>query len=130
MFDKTVLIVDDDDMILMMMERILSTQYNTITASSGKEALEIYEKNHPDILLADYMMPEMNGFEMMDQMHERFGKNIFAIFMTANEQEETEFEVYRHGALAFIRKPIKADVLLDTIKSSMERLDAIRNTFK
>ncbi|WP_022762472.1 MULTISPECIES: response regulator [unclassified Butyrivibrio] len=126
MADKTILIVDDDDMILMMLEKILSKEFKTITAISGEEAIEEYEQYHPDIVLSDYMMPKMNGFEMMDKMHERFGRNIFAIFMTANEQEETEFEVYKHGALEFIRKPIKSETLLQTIRACMDRLDAMK----
>lgn len=128
MFDKTILIVDDDDMILMMLEKTLSKEFKVITAASGEEAIEAYDKYRPDIVLSDFMMPKMNGLEMMDKLHERYGRGIFTIFMTANDQEETEFDVYKHGALEFLRKPIKAETLLDTIRACMDKLDAMKRS--
>ncbi|WP_051201122.1 response regulator [Butyrivibrio sp. XPD2002] len=126
MFEKSILVVDDDDMVLMVLERILSQEFKVYTAESGEKALEEFDQHRPDIILADYMMPKMNGFDMMDKLHEKYGRGIFTIFMTANDQEDTEIEVYKHGALAFLRKPIKADELLTTIRSSMDKLEAMR----
>ncbi len=128
MFEKSILVVDDDDMVLMVLERTLSKEFNVYTALSGEQGIEIFEQHRPDIILADYMMPKMNGFEMMDKLHEKYGRGIFTIFMTANDQEETEIEVYKHGALAFLRKPIKVDELLDTIRSCMNKLEAMKNS--
>ena len=126
MADRTVLVVDDDDMILMMINKILSKEYNVVTALSGEEALSKFEECHPDIILSDYMMPKMNGFQMMDQMRERYGDDVYAIYMTANEQEETEFEVFRHGALDFIRKPIKADAIIEAVKRGIDSVDEMK----
>ncbi|WP_051204980.1 response regulator [Butyrivibrio sp. VCD2006] len=126
MFDKTILVVDDDEMILMMLGKILSKQFNVITAVSGEAALEKYGANRPDLILSDYMMPGMNGLQMMDKLRAIYGSDVYAVFMTANEQEETEFEVFRHGALHFIKKPIKADVLIDAIKFSLEKIDDMK----
>ncbi len=126
MMKKTVLVVDDDDMILMMTENILSANYNVVKASSGNEALEKYGEVHPDIVLADYVMPGMSGFQMLDAMHEKFSDRIFVLFMTGNETEDTEFEVYKHGAVGFIRKPIKADTLINSIESCLAKLDAMK----
>lgn len=128
MSNRKILIVDDDETVLMMLERILSSQYSVICASSGQQAIELYEEHRPDILLCDYLMPNMTGMEMMDKLHERFGRNIFVIFMTGNEQEETEFEAYKHGALEFIRKPIKAAELISTIDACTERVNSLKNT--
>ena len=119
---KSILIVDDDELILMLTENILSAQYDTLKASSGEEAIKIYGEKHPDMVLADYMMPQMNGFEMVHKLHELYGRHIPVIFMTANEDEETEFQSLSHGAVDFIRKPLKADVLLKSINTIMERL--------
>ena len=119
---KTILIVDDEELTLMLTENILSGQYNTLRALSGAEAIELYGMHHPDMVLTDYMMPEMNGFEMVEKLHEKYGRRIPVIFMTANEDEETEFASLSHGAVDFIRKPLKADVLLRSINSIMERL--------
>ncbi len=126
MFEKSILVVDDDNNALVVLERILSQEFKVYTAESGEKAMEVYEQHKPDIILADYMMPKMNGFEMMDRLHEKFGRGIFTIFMTANDQEDTEMEVYKHGALAFLRKPVKAEELLNTIRSSMKKLEEMR----
>ncbi len=119
---KSILIVDDDELTLMLTENILSGQYHTLRAMSGEEAIKVYGEFHPDMILADYMMPEMNGFEMAKKLREQYGRRIPVIFMTANEDEETEFESFSYGAVDFIRKPLKADVLLKSINSIMERL--------
>ncbi len=119
---KSILIVDDDELTLMLTENILSGQYHTLRAMSGEEAIKVYGEFHPDMILADYMMPEMNGFEMVKKLREQYGRRIPVIFMTANEDEETEFESFSYGAVDFIRKPLKADVLLKSINSIMDRL--------
>ncbi|WP_408070176.1 response regulator [Butyrivibrio sp. JL13D10] len=124
--NKQILVVDDDEIILMTIERILSDQYTVICASSGQQAIDLYEEHRPDIILCDYLMPEMTGFQMMDILHERYGRNIFVIFMTGNEQDETELEVYKHGALEFIRKPIKAAELQKYIASAIERVNSFK----
>lgn len=122
MIRKTILIVDDDDLTLMLTEQILSGTYNILKASSGQEAIDLYMKRKPDMILADYMMPGMNGFEMLKKLQETYGRHIPVVFMTANEEEETEFASLGVGALDFIRKPLKADVLLKSINSIMDRL--------
>lgn len=127
MLDKTILIVDDEEMSLMLTESILSAKYKTMRALSAREALDICEKQKPDMILSDLMMPEMNGFEMVDILHDRYGKGIPVIFMTANESEEAVFQGLGKGAVDFLRKPLKANVLLDSIDSIMSRLDAMRN---
>ena len=124
--NKTILIVDDEELTLMLTEGILSGQYQTLRALSGQEAIDLYETHHPDMILSDLLMPEMNGFEMLTKLQERHGRRIPIIFMTASENEENEYESLRHGAVDFIRKPLKADVLLASIRSFMERMDKIR----
>ena len=130
MFEKTVLIVDDDDMILMMLNKILSNEFNVVTALSGEEAIEKFGQINPDIIISDYMMPKMNGFEMMDKLRDGFGEKVFAIFLTANDQEETEFAVFRHGAIDFIRKPIKAEDILEAVRRGIAKVDEIKNGAK
>ena len=127
MADKTILIVDDDDIIIRMLSNILSKEYNIVSASSGEAAIEMFDQVKPDIIISDYMMPKMNGFEMMDKLRSKYGDNTYAIFMTANEQEETVFEVFRHGAIDFIRKPFKAQELQEVIRCAFAKLDEMED---
>ncbi|MBQ9632539.1 MAG: response regulator [Lachnospiraceae bacterium] len=126
MDQKTILIVDDEELTLMLTEGILSKEYNTLRALSGEEGIRLYGEHHPDMVLSDLMMPGMSGFEMLEKMREQYGRAIPIIFMTAHEGEETELKSLTSGAVDFIRKPLKADVLLKSINSIMERLEMAR----
>lgn len=121
---KTIMIVDDEDMILMLTEGILSRNYDVICARSGQEAIEKYGVHHPDLILSDILMPEMTGLEMLTKMREQYGRRIPTVFMTASEDDEAELNSVMTGAVDFIRKPLKADVLLKTVGTIFERLDA------
>ena len=127
MFRKKILIVDDEELTLMVTENILSREYDTIRALSGEEAIELYEKHHPDMILSDLMMPNMTGFEMLDALRKKYGRSIPIIFMTAHESEETELKSLTSGAVDFIRKPLKADVLLKSINRIMQGMDQVRH---
>lgn len=126
MFEKTILIVDDEEMVLMMTEGILSTKYNILKATSGQQALEICENTRPDMIILDYMMPDMDGFETADKIRERFGRGVPIIFMTASESEEVQFQGLGKGAVDYLRKPLKANVLLSSVDDIMERLEQAR----
>ena len=126
MAEKTVLIVDDDDIIIRILENILATEYNVATALSAEEAYAKFEETHPDIIISDYMMPKINGFAMMDEMRKRFGEDVYSIFLTSDDQQDTEFAVFRHGAIDFIRKPIKAAEILEAVKRGLDKLDEMK----
>ena len=126
---KTIMIVDDEDMILMLTEGILSSTYQTVRASSGEEAVELYGSSKPDLILSDILMPGMSGIEMYEEMKKRYGRNIPIIFMTASEEEEAELQTMTSGALDFIRKPLKADTLLKSIHTIFDRLEKMRQMF-
>ena len=72
------------------------------------------------------MMPKVNGFAMMDEMRKRFGEDVYSIFLTSDDQQETEFAVFRHGAIDFIRKPIKAAEILEAVKRGLDKLDEMK----
>ncbi|SEL35600.1 diguanylate cyclase (GGDEF) domain-containing protein [Butyrivibrio sp. ob235] len=123
---RKILVVDDDEMIRMMTVRMLKSKYHVITASSGMEAIEIYEKEKPDMILSDLMMPGMSGFEMMQALREKYSYVIPVMFMTAFSGDDTESKGLEVGAVDYIRKPFKPDVLLYRIDNIMSNLDRIR----
>ncbi len=122
---KKILIVDDEELILMLTEHILSEQYDTVCASSGEEAVALYEKERPDLILSDLVMPGMGGFEMMDIMRTKYGRSIPIMFMTAQESEENELRGFESGAVDYIRKPLKADDLLRRVNTIMAKMDRL-----
>ncbi|WP_029320148.1 GGDEF domain-containing response regulator [Butyrivibrio sp. AE3004] len=123
--NKKILVVDDDDLVRMITVRMLKPSYNVITASSGQEAIELYEKERPDLILSDLMMPKMSGFEMMEKLRETYNFVIPVMFMTAYSSDDTETKGLEVGAVDYIRKPFKAEVLLHRINNIINNLDRI-----
>ncbi|MBO6215465.1 MAG: response regulator, partial [Lachnospiraceae bacterium] len=122
---KKILIVDDEKISLMMTEHILSTQYATICASSGAEAIELYDRERPNLILTDLRMPGMTGFELINNLHSRFGQTVPVMFMTADGSDETESRGFDSGAVDYIRKPFRADILLRRIDNILQNADRI-----
>ena len=120
-----ILIVDDDEMMIMLARRILSTKYEVVTATSGAEAIEIFERERPDMILSDLMMPEMDGYELQRILQEKSGEVVPIMFMSASEDDESEIKGFEQGAADYIHKPMRPDVLLRRVGNIIENLDKI-----
>ncbi len=123
---KKIMIVDDEQISLMMTENILKTEYRTVCATSGADAIELYFKEKPDMVLSDLRMPKMSGYELEQKLEEKVGKSIPFMFMTADHDDETESKGFENGALDFIRKPFRADVLLRRVGNILQTVDKIQ----
>ena len=122
---KKILIVDDQKITLKMAQHILSTQYKTVCALSGEEAITLYKREHPDMILTDLHMPAMSGFELQNTLQDMYAETIPVMFMTADESEDTESRSFENGAMDFIRKPFRADVLLKRVRIILENAEKI-----
>ena len=120
-----ILILDDEEMMLMLAERILSQKYEILTATTGEEAIKIFEHERPDMVLSDLMMPEMDGYELHRILQERSPYPVPIIFMSADESDEAESKGFEVGAEDYIRKPVKPDVLLRRVGNIIDNLDKI-----
>ncbi len=127
---QKILIVDDMTVSLMMVENMLSTRYETVCAESGEEALELFRKERPDMVLSDLRMPGMSGFELMQKLQAEYHETIPFMFMTADHDEETETAGFDNGAMDFIRKPFRPDVLLRRVGNIMQTVDEIKGLKK
>jgi len=107
-----VLVVDDVDVNLLILEEMLKNDYRLLTAKNGKSALEILKTAEvlPKIILLDVMMPEMSGRQMFEIMKTNASfRRIPVIFITAEEDSETE--LLAAGAVDFISKPFKPEIV-------------------
>ena len=120
-----ILVVDDEKMMLMMAKFILSSKYEIVTATSGTEAIELFEREKPDMILSDLLMPEMDGYELQRRLQERSEESVPIIFMTADESGESESKSFELGAADYISKPLKPDVLLRRVGNIMDNLEKI-----
>ena len=110
---KKIMIVDDEPMMIKIADRALKDFYQTIQASSGEEALELFDSQSPDMIISDLKMPSMSGEELQKKINER-GENLPFIFMTADEE-------YDNAEANFIRKPVKAEELLNLVNRLFEK---------
>jgi len=109
---NTVLVVDDVYTNVVILEEILKDDYNIITAFNGKEALDELRSadSLPKILLLDIVMPQMDGRELFDILKaDKAFKRIPVIFITA--ENDSESELLDAGAVDFINKPFKPDIV-------------------
>lgn len=115
-----VLIVEDDVSILMGLKFCLEQEGFVVeTASLGKEALEKV-RNTFDLVLLDLNLPDMNGFEILEQI-----KDIPVIFLTANDEEVSIVQGLDMGAEDYITKPFRTRELISRMKAVLRRRNAL-----
>ncbi|AMA73726.1 MULTISPECIES: response regulator [Aneurinibacillus] len=115
-----VLIVDDDvDICFLMATAIQSEQVEIITTHSGQEALELYAQRHPELVLLDIQLPEMNGIEVLSKMKE-MDEDCQVIMVTAYATIETAVQAMKLGALDYICKPFKLPHLRETVQNAID----------
>lgn len=115
--DYKILVVDDIATNVMLLKAILSkAKYNIITALSGEQALDIVEREHPDLILLDVMMPGMDGYEVIRRLKsdERFSE-IPVIFLTALQSSEDVVKGFNLGASDYVFKPFNNKELITRV---------------
>jgi len=117
---KIVLVVDDSTANLQLCRGLLSNEYDVRLAKSGKMALSALEKVHPDIILLDIEMPDMSGFEVIEEIGKDPNlKDIPVIFVTSHATEDLVLKAIGHGAVDYVVKPFAPDVLGTKIKEAL-----------
>ena len=117
-----IFVVDDDTANLKMAGHILSKSGMRVTAfRSGETMLSALRENRPDLILLDIMMPGMDGFETITELKKQPGiHDIPVIFLTSDDEAETETRGLRLGAMDFIKKPFVPDVLVLRVRHTIE----------
>ena len=111
-----ILIVDDQFGIRILLNEVFQKEgYKTVQAANGVQALEIAEKEKPDLVLLDMKIPGMDGIEILKRMKERT-KDIKVIIMTAYGELDMIQEAKDLGALTHFAKPFDIDDLRTAVK--------------
>ena len=114
------LVVDDEVRILNFLGSHLRTLgYEVVTASNGFEALEKFHASHPDLILLDVLMPEMNGLDVLKEI--RGFSMVPVIFLSAKGSEDDKITGLDFGADDYIPKPFNPDELVSRIEAVMRR---------
>jgi PAS domain S-box-containing protein len=108
-----VLVVDDDRSIRLILKSLLTKAgYTCSEAASGLQGLELARTELPDMMIVDWMMPEMDGIELIRALRQtESGRAIYILLLTGLDQEERLVEAFAAGADDFLSKPLKSNVL-------------------
>ncbi|MBR1614524.1 MAG: response regulator transcription factor [Treponema sp.] len=118
-----VLIVEDDEGISEFVELELKHEgYETVLAKSGREGLEKFESENPDMVLLDVMLPEMNGLEVLRRIRSK--SNVPVILETARGETIDKINGLNSGADDYISKPFEIEELLARMNAVLRRANA------
>jgi two-component system alkaline phosphatase synthesis response regulator PhoP len=117
-------LVDDEPDILEIVGYNLSQEgYSIVTATNGKEAIAIAKKEHPQLIIMDVMMPEMDGMEACENIRKIPElSNTIITFLTARSEDYSQVAGFEAGADDYISKPIKPKLLVSKVKALLRRL--------
>jgi two-component system OmpR family response regulator len=115
--NKRILLVDDDSDILISMQAAFEPTGAVIdTAKDGNKAVELVEKNQPDLVVLDMMLPGRSGFLVLEKIKARKPKNSkpFVIMITGNQGGRHKMYAESLGVNEYFNKPVKLDKLIAT----------------
>jgi len=113
-----ILVVDDDEHILRSLSQYLELEdFNVVSASSGPEALALFAKEKPDLLVLDVMMPGMDGFQVLETLRkDPETAGVPVLMLTARDQHNDILKGYQMGATSYLVKPFNLDELVEAIR--------------
>ncbi len=119
---KSILIIDDSNTNVVLLEAILSTKgFRVVTALSVKEAMTILQKTRPDLILLDLLMPEISGFDFLEQTSNKSElRDIPVIVVSALTDEMNIIKTKKLGAVEFVEKPVNINSLVEIVQSTLE----------
>jgi two-component system alkaline phosphatase synthesis response regulator PhoP len=125
-----ILLVDDEQDILEIVGYNLSQEgYNVVTASNGKEAIQVAKRELPQLIIMDVMMPEMDGMEACENIRKIPElSNVIIAFLTARSEDYSQVAGFDAGADDYIAKPIKPKLLVSKVKALLRRLKSETST--
>lgn len=117
-----ILIVDDEKQLREMLTmRLEASGYEVITAADGEEGLKKTNKENPDLILLDIMMPGMDGLVVLSRLKNNLETSFIPVIMlTAKGDTSAVMELQTAGATDYVIKPFEAENLLDLIKKTLQ----------
>ena len=120
----SIMIVDDNADLLQFLHDYFSKDYNVITATNGKEALQLAHEQQVQLVISDVMMPEMDGIELCRTLKaDMQTSHIPVILLTAKSESNDVLEGYQSGAEAYVSKPFDPDILQLQVNNIMQLVE-------
>ena len=118
---KLVLLVDDDNEIIESMRMVLENKgYRVMVARDGNAGLTVAERENPDLIVLDMMMPKKSGFLVLEKLKGRSGGLIPTIMITGNEGSRHRAYAEMLGVRDYIRKPFAMEKLVRSVEKILE----------
>ncbi len=121
--DVTIVIVDDEEMVLSSIRAFLSlqTDYNVVTYESARDALEFIRENEIDVVISDYLMPEMDGISFLGKVRD-LQPEVPRVILTGYADKENAIKAINEvGLFQYIEKPWENDDLLLILRNGIEK---------
>lgn len=117
----SVLIVDDAAFSRRMLRKYLEAEgCNVLEAINGQQALEMVQQHHPDCILTDLLMPDVNGFQLLQTLRDQ-GWTMPIAIITADIQDASRQRGMELGAAKFINKPAKEAEVRQTVRQLLQK---------
>ena len=117
---KKILIVDDSAFTRGIHKQIItSVGYQTVEASSGAEAVEVFEKERPDLVVMDLLMPDMDGMDAIKKILE-IDAHARIVICSVDRQRTRREEAEEIGALEFLTKPVNAEEMSELLSNILK----------
>lgn len=121
----TILVIDDELQTRQLLTRILGREYHVLTAADGEDGLDIARKEMPDLIICDVMMPRMDGFQFVASIKDDKSLQYIPVIMfTARNLDEDQVVAFKHGADAYLTKPVSLELLRTRVRQILHRADS------
>ncbi len=119
-----ILVAEDDSLQQKLISKLIADAgHRVITASDGREGLRLALETNPDVVITDWMMPEMDGFELCRALRQtKFGRQLYLIIMTSDAEEERLVDAFEAGADDYLVKPLRPRPLQARIRAAIRMI--------
>ena len=124
-----ILVVDDDpDIIEIISYNLKKENYKVFSCYNGTDSIKIADKEKPDLIILDIMMPGMDGIQVCEKLRSKNEfNNTIIMFLSARGEDFTHIAAYDAGADDFVNKPLKPRLLISKVRSLLRRTNKINN---
>ncbi len=117
----TILVIDDEPHIVLGLRDALEFEgYRVLSAGKGKEGIHLAQNEHPDAILLDLMLPDMNGYSVCEEIR-RFRPHVPILMLTARSQEGDKVRGLDVGADDYVTKPFSVNELIARLRAILRR---------